>query len=160
MNLDVDQLSEQELAQLTDAAVGLLGVAGEGPDPAEVLQMPDTVLRRELHDAAVEQGLSDDEAARLAEAATEAASAPVVARAVLTELQREDALADELEDSYERRGDLMAVDPLTITAGALLLLVLRIKTVRVSRQEGVAIEFTPLKGSIVGSVFRFLGGGA
>lgn len=159
MDVDLEQLSEQELAQLTDAAVGVLGVAGQGPEPSEVLNLPERVLRRQLHDAAVDQGLSEAEATQLADAATEPSSAPMVARAVLSELQKEGPLSTELSDAYERRGDLMAVDPLTITAGALLLLVLRIKTVKVSRQEGTTIEFLPLQGSIIGSVFRFLGGG-
>jgi hypothetical protein len=160
MSLDVDRLSEQELAQLTDAAVGMLGVAGEGPHPAEVLNMPDRVLRRQLHEAALDEGLSEDEATRLAEVATEPSSAPVLARAVLSELQKEEALAEELESAYARRGDLMAIDPLTLTAGALLLVALRIKTVKVSRQEGLTIEFHPLKASIVSTVLGVLGGQA
>jgi hypothetical protein len=81
-----------------------------------------------------------------------------VAQTVVAELQRDDALAGEIADAYERREDLMAVDPLTISAAALLLLVLRVRRVRISKRDGVDVTLDPLKADVVKAVLSFVGG--
>jgi hypothetical protein len=76
----------------------------------------------------------------------------------VAELRRDEALAGEIAEAYERRKDLMAVDPLTISAAALLLLVLRVRRVRISKQEGVDVTLDPLKADVVKAVLSFVGG--
>lgn len=149
-------MTDQDIAKLAEAAIGVL--APEDDDGADLQSMPPGVIQGEIAAASESLGLTADEAARLAEAAAREDLAPGVAQAVVAELQRDEALAGEIAEAYERRKGLMAVDPLTISAAALLLLVLRVRRVRISKQEGVDVTLDPLKADVVKAVLSFVGG--
>lgn len=149
-------MTDPTVAKLAEAAIGVLEPADE--DGADLQSMPPAALRAEITAAAQSLGVTAEDAARLAEAAARDDLAPGVAEAVVAELQRDEALAEEIADAYERRQDLMAVDPLTISAAALLLLVLRVRRVRVSRKDGVDVTLDPLKADVVKAVLSFVGG--
>jgi hypothetical protein len=148
---------ERDPAKLAEAAIGVLEVADEEAPDLQLL--PPAVVREQIAEAAEALGVPPDEAARLAAAAASEELAPGVAVAVVAELERDDALAGEIADAYERRRELMAIDPLTISAAALLLLVLRVRRVRVSKQAGVDVQLDPLKPEVVKAVLGFVGGG-
>jgi hypothetical protein len=149
-------LTDQDIAKLAEAAIGVL--APEDADGADLQSMPPSVIQYEIAAASASLGLTADEATRLAEAAAREDLAPGLAQTVVTELRRDEALAGEIAEAYERRKDLMAVDPLTISAAALLLLVLRVRRVRISKQEGVDVTLDPLKADVVKAVLSFVGG--
>jgi hypothetical protein len=149
-------LTDQDIAKLAEAAIGVL--APEDADGADLQSMPPSVIQDEIAAASESLGLTADEAARLAEAASREDLAPGLAETVVAELRRDEALAGEIAEAYERRKDLMAVDPLTISAAALLLLVLRVRRVRISKQEGVDVTLDPLKADVVKAVLSFVGG--
>jgi hypothetical protein len=151
--------SDAELAKLTEAAIGVLAQAGDADDElAELESMPAAAIADEIAAAGRSLGVEADDAARLADAAATPAQAPSVARAVLTELIRDEGLGEELDDAYRRRGDLMAIDPLSISAAALLVLVLRVRRVRISKRAGADIELDPLKPEVVNAVLQHTGG--
>lgn len=150
--------SEADVARLAEATIGVLQ-GGVGDDPLlEVESMPRDVVEREIAAAAESVGVSSQEASQLADAVSQQDLAPGIARAVVAELSRDERLSDEIADSYGRRGELMAVEPVTITAAALLLLVLRVRRVRLSKQEGLDVTLEPLKGDVVKAVLGFVGG--
>jgi hypothetical protein len=148
--------NEGDMAKLAEAAIGVLEPAYE--EGADLQSLPGAVIREEIAVAARSLGVAPEEAAQLAAAAGREDLALGVAQAVLAQLQRDDALAEEIADVYGRRQDLMAVDPLTISAAALLLLVLRVRRVRVSKQEGIDVTLDPLKADIVKAVLSLVGG--
>jgi hypothetical protein len=151
-------MSELDLGKLTEAAIGVLAAAGDDPQLADVQSMPAGVLKEQITGAAEGLGFPAERAARLSDLATRAESASDVARTVLAELTRDEALAAEVAESNRRRQDLMVIDPLTISAAALLLLALRIRRVRVSKKDGVDVQLDPLKADIVEAVLGFFHG--
>jgi hypothetical protein len=148
--------TERDVAKLAEAAIGVLEPADE--EGADLQSLPPAVIREQIAAAAQSLGVTPEDAAQLAAAAARDDLAPGVAQAVVAELQRDDALAEEIADAYARRQDLMAVDPLTISAAALLLLVLRIRRVRISKKGGVDVTLDPLKADVVKAVLGFVGG--
>lgn len=149
-------MTEADVAKLAEAAIGVLEPADE--EGGDLESLPPAAIQEQIAAAAESLGVTAEEAARLAAAASREDLAPDVARAVVEELQRDEALAGEIADAYERRQELMAVDPLTISAAALLLLVLRVRRVRVSKQGGVDVTLDPLKADVVKAVLSFAGG--
>jgi hypothetical protein len=147
---------ERDAAKLAEAAIGVLEVADEEAPDLQLL--PPAAMRQQIAEAAEAIGVTPEDAAQLAEAAVSENLAPGVAEVVVSELERDDALAAEIADAYERRRDLMAIDPLTISAAALLLLVLKVRRVRISKREGVDITLDPLKPEVVKAVLSFVGG--
>jgi hypothetical protein len=101
--------------------------------------------------------LSAEQAALVAEASMDADRRSGLAPAVVSALQVDPALATEISDAFSNRRDLMAVDPVTIALGALLLLVLRVKRVRVSK-DGVEVDLDPLKSDVVKAALSFVAG--
>lgn len=149
-------MTDVDAAKLAEAAIGVLEPADE--EGADLQSLPPAAIQEQIAAAAESLGVTADEAAQLAAAASREDLAAGVARTVVAELQRDEALAGEIADAYERRQELMAVDPLTISAAALLLLVLRVRRVRVSRQDGVDVTLDPLKADVVKAVLGFVGG--
>jgi PP-loop superfamily ATP-utilizing enzyme len=151
-------MSELDLGKLTEAAIGVLVAAGDDPQLAEVQSMPAGVLKEQITGAAKALGFPAEHAARLSDLATRTESASDVARTVLAKLNQDEALAAEVAESNRRRQDLMVIDPLTISAAALLLLVLRIRRVRMSKKNGVDVQLDPLKADMVEAVLGFFRG--
>jgi hypothetical protein len=149
-------LTDSNVAKLAEAAIGVLEPADE--EGADLHSLPPAVIQEQIAAAAQSLGVTPEEAAQLAVAAAREDLAPGVAQTVVAELQRDEALAGEIADAYERRQDLMAVDPLTISAAALLLLVLRVRRVRISKKDGVDVTLDPLKADVVKAVLSFVGG--
>jgi hypothetical protein len=147
-----------ELTVTTDAALGMLLNSDE--IDRSILEAPPSVLRRWIVDEARGVGLSEEDAAVLAEGATAAARAPGVAEVVLTELRRAPPIRDELDAAKARREELMIVDPVSIAAGALLVAVLKVRRVKLSKSGGVDVSFDPVKSEVVTAVLGFLKGGA
>jgi hypothetical protein len=156
-DLEHESPSGRELGRLTEAAIGVLEGADDGdPELADVQSMPQSVLQEQISTAAESLGFSTQRAVELADIASRGDLAPDVARTVLAELSRDATLGAEIAESNRRRGDLMAIDPLTISAAALLLLALRVRRVRVSK-DGVDVNLAPLKVDIVEAVLGFIG---
>jgi hypothetical protein len=150
--------SEQDVARLAEATIGLLQGGIEDETLAEVESMPPSVVQREITAAAESLGVSAEAALQLADATSQENLATGITRTVVAELSRDESLGREIADSYERRAELMVVDPLTISAAALLLLVLRVRRVRLSKKEGLDVSLEPLKGNVVKAVLSFVGG--
>ena len=148
-------MSELDLGKLTEAAIGVLAAAGDDSQLADVQSMPVGVLKEQIAGAAEALGFPIERAVKLSDLATSTKSASDVARTVLAELNRDEALAAELAESNRRRQDLMVIDPFTISAAALLLLALRIRRVRLSKKDGVDVQLDPLKADIVQAVLGF-----
>jgi hypothetical protein len=151
--------TDADLAQLTDAAIGALMDQADAGGPVEdVLAMPPRVLAEQLREALQAEGLAPAEAAQVAATVTREDLAPDVVRAVLSSMSLNEPLADEIAANFDRRRDLMAIDPLTIGAVALLVLVLRVKRVRVSKDAGVEVDLAPLKVDVLKSIVGFVSG--
>jgi hypothetical protein len=150
--------NDNQMAQWVEAAIGVVGADAEGRAiAAQVIELPPRVLRRQLEEAIVAQGFSAEQAALVAEASMDADRCSGLAPAVVSALQVDPALATEISDAFSNRRDLMAVDPVTIALGALLLLVLRVKRVRVSK-DGVEVDLDPLKSDVVKAALSFVAG--
>jgi hypothetical protein len=154
------QGSEHDLALLTDAAIGVLADPANTDDPVllNLKDVPSTVLEHEIITSAQAAGLSAEEARLLAANATAHGSASQLADIMLAQLKRSGELAAEIDDTYHTRSELMVVDPITISAAALLICILRIRRVRLSRKKGVDISFDPLKPDVVKAVLEWLRG--
>ena len=151
--------SERDVARLTEATIGLLLGSVEDDALADVESIPPAVILREIVKAAESLGCTVEEATQLANVVSRQELAPDIAKAVVAELGRNESLGQEIADSFERRSELMVVDPLTISAAALLLLVLRVRRVKLSK-DGLDVRLDPLKGDVVKVVLNFLGGGS
>src|SRR5207237_2723867 len=77
-----------------------------------------------------------------------------VAIALLRECIAKPELAEEIEAAYQSRRDMMVLDAGVVLAGALLLLVLKVKRIKVRDTE---IEFYDVKENALRQIRSFLG---
>jgi hypothetical protein len=82
-----------------------------------------------------------------------------LAIALIQELCAIPALRDEVGEAYAARKGMMVVDPGSVLAVSLLLLVLKLRRVRVGR-EGVEVTLDPVRGGALKLVGSLLGGQA
>jgi hypothetical protein len=149
---DLEALDDQQLQQLTAAAVHVLQTGGDH-DTAHAAEMPSRVLIRELQAALNEEDVptATEDAGRLV---TDQVASRPVAIALLRELAKNPELAAEIERAYEARRDMMVIDAGLLLGGALLLLVLKLKRIRVGDKE---VEFYEAKAGALAQVRTFLG---
>jgi hypothetical protein len=147
-------LPDDQLNVVAEAALTVLQRRADEGDAAyveELTSMPPGPLGRELRAALAENGLgaSEDQARQLV-------NSREAALAVLEQIAREPELARAVEQVLCERQGMMFVEPGTLLAGALLLLVIKLKRVRVSR-EGADVEFRDLKADVLEPVRKLLG---
>ena len=139
-----------ELTVMTDAAIGVL--LSNSDTDTSILDAPPSVLRRLLVDEARRIGLTDEDAAILADGATSAPKVAGVADVLLTELRQSQPIREELDAANARRDELMVIDPVSIAAAALLLAALKVRRVKISKADGVDLSFDPVKSEMVKAV--------
>jgi hypothetical protein len=149
----LESLSDSELRALVEASIDVLQQDGAASVEDDMLELSPSGLRRQLRSALVENGVEADE--RAAEQVLERTemSRPV-ALALLEEIAREPALAQEIEAAYRAREGMM-VEPATLFAGALLVLALKLKRVKVG---DVDVSFYPMKERALTAVRDILAG--
>jgi hypothetical protein len=150
----LESLSDTELRALVEASIEVLQQDGAASVEDDVLELPPGALRRELRSALIENGVEADEHAAEEVLQRTEMSRPV-ALALLGEIAREPALAQEIEAAYRARQGMMVVDPATLLAGALLVLALKLKRVKVG---DVDVSFYPMKERALTAVRDILAG--
>lgn len=150
----LDALSDGDLAAVVESTIFVLKQGVEGGDPSPT-EMPPGPMVQALEQLLAERGLDTGAAGRIVKQPT--LSRPV-AIALLQEIGREPTLAQEIENVWRERRGMLVVEPASILAAALLLLVLKVKKVKVSKKEGVTVDFTKISTGALGKVFEFAGG--
>lgn len=147
-----DELDEADLRLLLQVIASVLAEsAADDEEAADLVAMP-------ASEAAAEVGASiggaEDAASRLVED-------PAADRALALELVRQvcaiPALRDEVDEAYAARRRMMVVDPGTILAVSLLLLVVKLRRVKVGR-EGVEIKLDPVRDRALKLAAALVGG--
>jgi hypothetical protein len=150
----LDSLSDHELNALISAAANVL-TEGADPSAQDAVGMPPgpaaRAIRSELEGVGVE--IDDAEAERFV---SDDAVSREVALATLRELAKDPELASEIEDAWRARGGMMIIDAGILSGGALLLLVMKLKHVKVKKGEA-DVEFYEVKSGVLGAIRRFLG---
>jgi len=149
---DLNSLADEELQLLTAAAMHVLETGGDG-GARDASRMPEQALTREVREALAAEGIDTDTGDAERIVTDEAVSRPV-AIALLSELATEPELKSEIERAYEARRDMMVVDGGLILGGALLLLVLKLKRVKIGDNE---VEFYEAKEGALAQIRGFLG---
>ncbi|MFD7735745.1 hypothetical protein ACFV6F_35820 [Kitasatospora phosalacinea] len=156
-----EAMNGRDAATLVEAAVGaLVHVDDEGLGLGDVLAMPQGVIARHVREAARNCGADEASVEQLVTAATSPDLADGLTEAILGELRTNNDVAQVIDEAYARRKDLMGIDPLTISSGALLLVALRLRRLRITRKDQVdiQIDMEPMKTGIVNAILRFLRG--
>ncbi len=149
--LHLEDLDEPQLAMLVDAAISVLSVDSEAPD--RLAELPRTELARQLASALEDNGLRvnpSDTAHFLSTTTPRELVIPV-----LQSLAAHPQIASEIRDAYVARRDMMFIDAGLVAAGALLLLVLKLRRVRAAKGE-VDIDFYQAKLSALDTIRKFL----
>jgi hypothetical protein len=150
-------LDTRAVAVRTDAVLGMM--IDDGGLDRSILDAPPSILRRMVVEEARSAGLSEEDAAALADSVTASSHADAVARVVLEQLWRAEPLRDELDAATQRRDELMAIDPITITSVALFVAVLKVRRIKVSRKGGLDMSFEPIRSEVLRAVLDFVRGG-
>jgi hypothetical protein len=146
----LDELDDRELNRLVEAATEVLAEhEGSGFNG-----LPPGVLGDELRRAFADDGVTigQEAAHRLVYGGDQEA----IVRPVLMQLGREPAIAEEIAEAYEARRRMMMVDPASIAAGALLLLVLKLRRVRVEKGI-VEVDFYEASKTALEAARSYLG---
>ncbi len=151
----LDSLSDHELNALISAAASVLTEGADDPSAQDAVAMPPgpaaRAIRSELEGAGVQ--IDDADAERFV---SDDAVSRDVALATLRELAKEPELASEIEDAWRARGGMMIMDAGILSGGALLLLVMKLKHVKVKKGEA-DVEFYEVKSGVLGAIRHFLG---
>jgi hypothetical protein len=146
-----EELDDADLRLLLQAAASVLAEAAEDEDEAaDMVEMP-------ASEAAAEVGATMGSAGG---AARRLVDDPAADRALALELVREvcaiPALRDEVDEAYAARKRMLVVDPGSILAVSLLLLVVKLRRVKVGR-EGVQVELDPIREGALKFAAKLLG---
>jgi hypothetical protein len=150
----LDRLDDRQLGLLVQAAAAVLAGAGDGDDLRQATELPAGALAADLGGALAEQGVAADEGAvrRLVEAGERDRQLGI---ALLRQVCAVPALRAEVDAAYAARQRMMVVDPGTVLAAAVLLLVLKLRRVKVGR-EGVEVTLDPVRQGMLGFVQQLL----
>ncbi|MGQ0569516.1 MAG: hypothetical protein ACT4P5_08315 [Armatimonadota bacterium] len=151
----VDGLTDHELNALVAAAVSVISEGAEDPTALELAGLPLGPASREIQALLGEAGLEIDQVTAERIIREEGISRPL-AISLLKEISNQPTLAAEIEAAYRQRQKLMIVDAGLVAAGALLLLVLKLKRVRVGK-DAAEVEFYEAKGGALQAIRHFLG---
>jgi hypothetical protein len=146
-----EELDDADLRLLLQVAVSVLAEGAEDQDEAaDVVEMPASEAA-----AAVGATVGGRE-----EAASRLVDDPAADRALALELVREvcaiPSLRDEVGEAYVARKRMMIVDPGSILAVSLLLLVIKLRRVKVG-QGGVDVELDPVREGALKLAAKLLG---
>jgi hypothetical protein len=149
----LDDLSDVEIAALTQAAIHVLQVGSNDDSVRDIEAMPTRPLLGTLEEELAARSVTDrDIANRIVGDKT--LSRPIAIR-LLTTIANDPAIAAEVETAYQKRQKLLTVGVDIILAAALLLLVLKVKRVRVGK-TGVDVELWKLSDNAIKSVLTFV----
>ncbi len=150
----LDELPDEKLRMLVASLLSVLQDSTEqdSDDSMEdVATIPPGPLRRQLKEALAENGVaaSDSQINQIME------SRPF-AILLLQQIAQQPDLACEVEQAYKERQRMLVVDGGIILAGAVLVLVIKLKRIRANK-KGVDVEFSDLKADVLAQVRAFLG---
>lgn len=150
----LSEMSDPALAALVDCAIFVLGQADEAGTATAPAQMPPGALIHALEQSLNERGLDTKAAVRVVRQSE--LSRPV-AILLLKEISTEPALVEEIERVWRERSAMLFVGTATVLAAALLLLVVKLKKLKINRNDGVQIDFDKVSTGALGAVFKFIG---
>jgi hypothetical protein len=147
-----EELDDADLRLLLQAATSVLAESADDEDEAaDLAELPPSEAAAEV---GATLGQPDGAASRLVDD-------PELDRELALALVREvcaiPALRAEVDDAYTARKRMMVVDPGSILAVSLLLLVLKLRRVKVGR-EGVYVELDPVRDEALKLAGKLLGG--
>jgi hypothetical protein len=147
-----ERLDDDELRAMIRAATSVLARRGDVRRD-DLAQMPQSVAVAELRGALESEGLAlaPEDTIALAEPTLERR----VAEAVLSELGRDAQLRAAIEGARRASDELMVLDPGTLGVVALVLLSVKVRRIRVTR-DGVDVAFDPVKQGVVSSLTKIL----
>ena len=149
----LDDLSDVEIAALTQAAIHVLQVGSSDDSVRDIEAMPTRPLLGTLEEELAARSVTDREIANRI-VGDKTLSRPIAIR-LLTTIADDPAIAAEVETAYQKRQKLLTVGVDIILAAALLVLVLKVKRVRVGK-TGVDVELWKLSDSAIKSVLTFV----
>jgi hypothetical protein len=130
----LDELSDDELAMLVEAAEHVIADSADAPDASIYLRMPVTRVGEAIAGSLQDAGTAtdpDDVTAVL----RDHDSARQLAVQALRTIGEEPALAGQVAAAYLARREMMVVDAGLVAAGALLLLVLKLKRIKIGNVD-------------------------
>lgn len=147
----LDSLNDDELAYLTNAALAVI-VDHCPPGVEDPAKLPHGAAVDQTLTALAEEGIDVDDFA----AATIVSDADLNRSIALSLLRdvRESPLKDEIESVYQRMRDMMILDAGLLLGGAVLILVLKLKRIKIGDNE---VEFYEAKSDILQAIRSFLG---
>jgi hypothetical protein len=156
---NLSTLSDDQLGLLTQCAVTVIaeGATDEaGVDVAELRELPATVLAPDLAEALRAAGVpaGDQQIERLA---GETTSNRTLAIALLEQICAVPALRAEVDAAYTAHQRLMIVDPVTIMAIGLVLLVMKLRRVKVGK-DGLDVSLDPMQDVMADVIKSLIGG--
>jgi hypothetical protein len=146
-----EELDEPDLRLLIQVATTVLAESAE--DEVEAVELAE----RPPDDAAAEVGAALDTSPDVDRLIDDQELDRALAIALIQELCAVPALRDEVDEAYTARKGMMVVDPGSVLAVSLLLLVIKLRRVRVGR-EGVEVELDPVRNGALKFVGNLLGG--
>jgi hypothetical protein len=149
----LEELSDDELATLVEAAQHVLADLADEPGTAMLAQMPvghvGAALAGTLREAGTD--VDPDEVTALLRDGERSRWLAVQA---LRQISAEPAIAEQVAAAYRARREMMAVDAGLVLAGSLLLLVLKLKRIKVGKLD---ISFYEARASALAQLRSLLG---
>lgn len=149
----LDALSDDELSMLVEAAKHVIADSSDAEEAPGYLAMPVSRVGEAIAGSLQDDGTAtepDDVTAVL----RDDGQARHIAVQTLRAIGDEPALAEQVAAAYRARREMMAVDAGLVAAGALLLLVLKLKRIKVG---GVDISFYEARASALEQLRTLLG---
>jgi hypothetical protein len=147
----LDSLSDEELAYLTSAAMAVLAEHAD-PQLEDPTKLPHNLLIAETRAALAPEGIDVGES-DAAEVVSDADLTRSMELSLLRNVERS-PLKDEVGDVYERLHNMMVLDGGLLLGGAVLILVLKLKRIKIGDSE---IEFYDVKADLLNAIRSFLG---
>jgi hypothetical protein len=152
----LSNLSDRELGLLVDCAAAVIAEgSGEDAELRELRELPAPVLAPDLAEELGALGVHAGQQ-QVREIAGQAESSRLLATALLEQICAIPALRAEVDAAYVASQRMMIVDPVSITAISLLVLVMKLRKVKVGR-AGVEVTLDPIKKAMVSVIKDLLG---
>lgn len=148
----LESMDQPELNTLLESTVAVLHQA-EGDGRGEIFELPPRILREELRAALTGAGVTVDEGTVETLMGSQATPVPL-AVALLEQVASQPALAEEVERTFRARSGMMAIDPDTLMAGSLLVLILKLKRIKIGN---VDVSFYDMQQGTLTAVRKFIG---
>ncbi len=154
---NLSALSDDQLGLLTQCAITVIAEgAGNDADVDEIRELPPVVLAPDLAAALRAAGVQarDQQIEQLAEETT---SNRTLAIALLEQICAVPALRAEVDAVYTAKQRLMIVNPVTIMAIGLVLLVMKLRRVKVGK-DGLDVTLDPMQDVMANVIKGLIGG--